>query len=480
MNDSAFNPNSAPGSADVNEPVHSSAIIETTDDRMAAYLIITQPSEDGLSLTLDDVLREFSESGIVTEPEKSIITSAITAKRYNERILVVRGTRPVNGVDGVVNYRFECSGVLKAKKNERDEMDYKDLGLVQNVLSGTVIADIIRETEGDDGIDLFGLPHKAMPGRPPKFLIGKGSVLNDDGTAIIAAVDGNLKWHKDHFAVEEVLVLGEDVGSATGNVDFIGDVHIKGNVFEGFTVKSGKNIVIAGTVTNATIEAGGNIDIKMGCVNSEIISKGSIKAGFCESSKIECGGDLVSSSFVACDIFCSGVTYAITGKGVIIGGKMTCLKGMVFNSVGTESYTKTKLTLGDGAILAEEKLELEVEEAKITEEIARLIQTVGMLNNAKKKAGVLSKEHEDVLATAIRQRFKLSNDIKKIRKRVTDIDASFLNNINLFVEVRKTVWPGVTVRIGELSKKIDHKYDRCRIAVDNAGDIAITPITGSI
>jgi uncharacterized protein (DUF342 family) len=218
----------------------------------------------------------------------------------------------------------------------------------------------------------------------------------------------------------------------------------------------------------------------MGCINSELISKGSIKVGFCESSTIDCGGDLTSASFVACDIFCHGTTFAISGKGIIIGGKITCLKGMLFNTVGSESYTKTRLTLGNGAILAEEKFELEKEEAKLTEETSKLVQTINMLNTAKKKHKSLPRNAEDALAAAIRARFKNSNEIKRIKKRVAQIEESFLDNVNLHIEIRKILWPGVTIRIAELRKRVEQKHDRCRITMDSNGEIAINPIVGSI
>jgi hypothetical protein len=447
---------------------------------MTAYLIFTAPLNGGHDITLDAAMNEIKESPVQVEINQNAIAQAISEKMYNNRIMFAKGTLPVNGLDGHIAYQFECTSALNPRKNERDEMDYKDLGLVTNILAGTVIAQITAPTEGDDGLDVCGAPHKAMPGKDAKFLVGKGTVLSEDGLTITAEIDGNLKWSKDHFTVEEVLLIGEDVGPATGNVDFIGDVQIKGNVLEGFSVKSKKNVLVNGTANNAYIKADGNIEIKMGSVNSELVSKGNIKIGFCESSTIDCGGDLTSASFVASDIFCHGTAFAITGKGIIIGGKITCLKGMVFNTVGSESYIKTRLTLGNGAILAEEKLELEKEEAKLTEQISKLIQMIDMLNANKKKFGSIPRDKEDMLSTAIRSRFKSSNEIKRIAKRIAEIEASFLDNANLNIEVRKSIWPGVTVRIGALSKKIDHKNDRCRISIDNTGDITVSPIVGSI
>jgi uncharacterized protein (DUF342 family) len=443
-------------------------------------MIITAPRAGGKEITFEDAMNEILGSSVSVEVNEAAIKEAISAKDYDRQIPIAQGIHAVNGLDGVVNYHFECSGMLKPNKNERDEMDYKDLGLVRNILAGTVIADITPQTNGEDGVDVRGNHHKAMPGKPPRFLVGKGTALNDDETAIVAAVDGNLHWQKDHFTVDEILVIAEDVGATTGNIDFIGDVQIRGNIFEGFTVSAKGNITINGTANNATVIAGGNVDIKIGCVNAVLNAKGNVKIGFCEGSTIECGGDLTSNSFVSCKIFCEGSAYAISGKGVVVGGEVTCLKGMTFNTVGSESYTKTRLYLGNGAILAEEKMNLEKEEAKITEQIGGLVQLIDGLNSIKKKKGSLPQEHEDRLASSIRMRFKLSNEVKHIKKKIAQIEERFLDNVNLHIEVRKSIWPGVTVRIGEMRKRIEDRYDRCRINLDNNGDIAVNGIQGPI
>ncbi|MCL1904136.1 MAG: FapA family protein [Oscillospiraceae bacterium] len=475
MNESAFTP-----ANEADDAIDSVVSIQLSEDKMIAYLIISAPHNGGAEATLEQVMLEVKDSDVSIEVDQNAISQAIASKNYGERAIIARGVQPVNGINGIVEYHFETSGALSAKINERDEMDFKDLGLVKNIFAGTVIADITPETPGEDGMDVCGNPHKPMPGKPPNYLLGTGTILNEDKTAIIAAVDGNLKWARDNFAVDEILVIAEDVGPITGNIDFIGDVQVKGNVFEGFSVKSKKSILVNGTVNNAEIIAGGNIEVKMGCVNTTLTSKGNIKTGFCESTTIDCGGDLTSSSYVACDIFCHGTAFAITGKGVIVGGKMTCLKGMVFNTIGSESYTKTGLTLGNGAILTQEKLELEKEEAKLTEEIGKLIQKIDTINNAKKKHGTVARALEDTLATSIRARFKLSNELKLGRKRIAEIEASFLDNDNLHIDARKAIWPGVSIRIGSERKKIEIKHDRCRVEVDNSGEIAVKPITGSI
>ncbi|MDR0196858.1 MAG: FapA family protein, partial [Oscillospiraceae bacterium] len=158
----------------------------------------------------------------------------------------------------------------------------------------------------------------------------------------------------------------------------------------------------------------------------------------------------------------------------------TSLKGITANTIGSESFLKTRITLGNDAILSEEKMSLEKEEANLTEQIGKLIQIIDMLNAHKKKSGSLTSEREDMLSSAIRTRFKYSNDIKLIRRRITEIDASILSSHNLYIEARKEVWPNVVIRIGTMNMKVENKNVRCRICMNSSGEIEYKPIVGSV
>lgn len=99
-------------------------------------------------------------------------------------------------------------------------------------------------------------------------------------TAILVYTNGS-------FCIEESLLIRGDVDVSSGNIDFIGDIMVKGNVMEGFSVTSKKNVTIFGTVTNGTVTADGDITIKLGSINSKLRSeKGSIKLDFCQNSSV--------------------------------------------------------------------------------------------------------------------------------------------------------------------------------------------------
>ena len=105
-------------------------------------------------------------------------------------------------------------------------------------------------------------------------------------------VDGHVSLVDDKVFVSDVYSV-EDVSTATGNIDYQGDVEVKGNVCENFSVKTRGNVFVQGVVEGATIEAGGNIVIARGMHGQ---NKGKLKAGgnviakFISAAQVETGG----------------------------------------------------------------------------------------------------------------------------------------------------------------------------------------------
>ena len=71
---------------------------------------------------------------------------------------------------------------------------------------------------------------------------------------MIAARSGHLEFANNAFHVRPVLEIKGDVDYGTGNIDFNGDVHIFGDVREGFDVRATGTIIINGLVEAATVE----------------------------------------------------------------------------------------------------------------------------------------------------------------------------------------------------------------------------------
>jgi len=95
----------------------------------------------------------------------------------------------------------------------------------------------------------------------PNITVGKNTLMTADGKYIVSACDGHIMYGTGCFNVEDTVTVKSDLDISVGNIDFFGDIYIKGNVMEGFSVKAGRSLKIEGTVFSADLAAGGDITI---------------------------------------------------------------------------------------------------------------------------------------------------------------------------------------------------------------------------
>jgi len=453
--------------------VHSTVEVSVNPNYTTAFMCISPPENGGVDVTVEKVMAALAEKNVSYGILDEDIELAVRQKRYGENICIAKWDMPQDGINGSIKFFYNPESHVAPIENEQGIVDYKNLGLVRNITAGTTIAAITMPTEGEPGKDIMGRVVMQKKGVPVKVNIGKGTSLINDGKEIIAAIDGNLVYKNGAFHVEETLVINGDVDVSSGNIDFIGAVTIKGSVFEGFRVTSKRNINISGSINGAEISAEGNVNIKIGSINSEIECKGDVKLGFCENSKIHAEGNVESASFVGSEVF-SGKKIIASGKGVIMGGKYTALDGIDASVIGSEKYVKTLLTLGNNAVLCEERDRLEKDVIELGDKAEQLGKMLITLAELAKKAK-LSPEREQLKTEALRNRLKMQSEIKKCRIRIAEIDDTLQLMQNLSVSCKRVIYPGVTIRINSCVLQVNAATNRARAAVEN-GEIVFKPL----
>lgn len=454
--------------------IHANADISVDPNCTTAFMTITAPENGGLEITAQKVYAAIQAKGVKFGLLEQDIIEAVEHKKYGENICIARWKPPVDGVDGRVEYFFHRETAFKPVEDENGNVDYKNLGLVRNVYRGTPIAKITLPTDGEPGMDIMGKAVHQRKGVPASVKVGKGTELVKEGTEIVASVDGNLTYSNGAFNIEESLLIRGDVDVASGNIDFIGDIVIRGNVMEGFAVTSKKNVTIHGTVTNGTVTADGNITVKLGCINSTLTSnKGSIKMDFCENSKISAAGSVESNSFVGGEVF-AGTAINAAGKGVMVGGKYTALQNITASVIGSESYAKTLVTLGNNAVLSEE---MDGHKRKIAEMADKVDQLGKILTTLTEmaKAGKLSPEREKMKVDAMRSRFQFQGEIKRLEARIKEIETTLQRKQNLSISCKKAFYPGVSLRINSYVLQVTTMTPHSRATIGD-GDIVMVPL----
>ena len=448
-------------------PINSVVEISIDPNKTTAFVSFSKPENGGMDVTMDKIMDVLDANFVSYGIQEENLEKAIAQKRYNENICAAKWTPPVNGIDGVIQYYFNKDKHVAPIEDENGNVDYKNLGLINNILAGTPIAEISMPTEGEPGTDITGATVPQKVGVPARYNVGAGTQLMNNDTQIVASVSGNLIFKNGAFVVEEKIVINGDVDVSSGNIDFIGDVTIKGSVFEGFRVVSRRSITIMGLVAKAELVAEGDIFVKGGVVNSKLVSKANVKIGFCENSNITAEGNVESSSFVGGEVFASEKIIAASGKGVLVGGKYTALNGVEASVIGSENYTKTIVTLGNNAVLSEEREKLEKENKSLEDQVDQLGKILITLHEYT-KSGKLSPERERMQTDARRSRIRLQNQVRANTRRIAEIEEMLQLTQNLSVTVKRILYPGVTIRINSSVLKVSAVENRVKAMVQGA------------
>ena len=330
--------------ADGRQQVKMDGRVEIRLDNGSKYanLVVFPSRGGGKDVTFQDVMLELKRNNVIYGIDENSIKKVINDKIFEVPVSVASATPPKKGANGYINFRFDKEHKLKPHQNEFGIADFRELDAIVPIHKNDIIADIVLPEEGIPGTDIFGNPIPAESGAATKVSLGKNTLVTTDGTKVVAACDGHIVFGNGSFQVEEAVTIKSDLDISVGNINFFGDVHVKGNVMEGFSINAGKNVKIDGSVFGGEIAAGGNVTIVGGCINSKLTCDGNAEIGFCENAELFVKGDLTSKQFVFCNAFCYGALTAKGPRGVISGGKITSMHDINANTIGSIKYTPTE------------------------------------------------------------------------------------------------------------------------------------------
>ncbi len=450
-------------------PVDFQIKVEVFPNELVAQIFIEAPKNNGLDVTKDAILEELKKARVSFGLDDALIEDIVSNKWYDKWFAIANGIAPINGENGEVSYLFseQVDGV--PEEDERGFVDYKERGLIRNTIKGTKIALITSPTQGKEGTSVRNRPLKQVVGKEAIIKLGQNTDFNENKSAVIAKENGNLIFKNGAFNIEKTIVIPENVDLTTGNIDFIGEVVVKGDVTEGFTVKGDGGVIVNGTVAHATIVSGKDLTIKHECIGSTITAKGKGLISFAESSKIKCQESLIGEAFMLCDIFCKGEIDVTKGKGLLSGGKIVATENITANIIGTKNFIKTSIYVGNNAILQEEKITFLGKIAEIDKNQASNIQSLEYLKETLSKGFAFTEDKKQLVKT-ITATFKM-NDLKKTRflSRIEEIDKLLQTKQYIQVICKKELYPGTVISINDSSLKIKQMSQFCSVVLGEDG-----------
>ena len=451
------------GKADIN--------IMVSRDRMEAFLQIELP-EGAARPDLDTVMAKLKEVGVKHGilPE----TVSLAVRQPGLRVLCAKGTPAESGVDAKIEVLVDQSQKGRPAELEDGSVDFKNISRYTDVEKGQVIAQKTPATSGIPGSDVLGNPVPPRPGKDVPLQPG-ANLQVVDGVRLVAATGGNLVTNNGKMSISPVLQIASDVDLSTGNIEFSGDVVIRGSVQEGFSVKAGGNVDIAGVVSGGSVE-GINVTVRLGILglNRGIIkATGNVVAKFIENAVVEANQDILVNDVVLHSHLSAGQKIRVEGKrGQIVGGVAAAGDEIVAKSAGTTSTIATELQAGVNPKLREEFFNLRKEIKPMEESLDQLQKGLFTLRSIDQN--LLPPAKKEMLLKLTRAQFNTMGQVDTMRKRLCELETACDELKGGQVRISDYVYPGVKIVIGALVKPIQETARYVTFYAD-AGEIRFRP-----
>lgn len=447
--------------------------ISTKNEGMEATICVYSPAPGGADVTIEQIRSAVAAKAIVYGVDWDLLENIAKEKLYDAIFTFAQGDPKEDGKNGRVTPRYDEVRKLKPKLLEDGTVDFRDLGAVVNIRKGDPICDIEEATPGKNGKNIYGTELAAIPGKPATVPMGTNTAINGDGTLLIAQKDGNLRYDRGKFLVETEFVVNGDVDVSTGNIRFIGDIIVKGNVETGFVVESDKSITVNGMVNGVQLIAGESVSVRNGAINSEITAKeGSVKVGFAENCRITCKSGLKTASMVSCSVHCEGDIDCTSNPGTIVGGSYEVFGSIHCMVLGHRSYISTNIELGNLTLINREQEMLKQQIDALNIDIEKLEGTVNLIKALREKGVQLDQQKEQLMTAAVRLKVQKTMEKKPLLARTVELDSFEAGVRAMTVQVSRALYPNVKIAIGAANTVNRNEYGKC-IARSNGEEIVI-------
>lgn len=234
-------------------------------------LIVSEEKEIHCSLSYSDIMRKLEDLRVKHCFNQDEILRALETK-VPGTYEIATGIQPKQGNDGWIEITVDLDIQEGPKEKEDGRVDYREIKTIPKVERGKVIAVVHPPIPGQIGYTVTNEPIPAKQTLPIVLKAGKGVAVADG--KIVATESGRPKIEQRGQLVKVSIMpklrhIG-DVNLTSGNIRFIGDVEILGEVEERMLVEADGDIMLNKTVNMATITSYGAIISYGNIIGSEL------------------------------------------------------------------------------------------------------------------------------------------------------------------------------------------------------------------
>lgn len=348
-----------------------SITIEENGNKAYAYI----PWIRGNMVTKEDIYQDLERREIVFGVKEDAIADLIDKRRMNEKILIAEGIPAKKGKDGWFEWFVRLDLPRIPAPLPDGGVDYVNIEAFEMVEEGEKIAVYHRAEEGSNGKNIYGETIHAENGIEKKPLRGIGFRIEPDGVTYTSKINGKFEFAAGRIIITNMLVIREDVTAVTGRLEVDGSVYVVGSIYSGGYIKATGDIIIEHNVETCRLIAGGNIMIKTGsCSKNDcyIDAGGEVSGSFFEAANINAGGNVKANYIMNSTIKTMGRVVVSGSKGMLLGGKISAVRGVDTYNLGNRLHLKTILDIGRNELYEKELAAYEKRREKLLSDLEAL------------------------------------------------------------------------------------------------------------
>lgn len=436
-------------------PQDSRLEVYLSEDSMQAFAKMSPPKNGGKTLRTEDIEKHLQDAGVIHGIKHDVIEDIVIKQLFFTQSLIAEGTPPTASKNGEIQLKFQSHGKPSPEEDAHGKVDYKNIGVIQTVAKGDLLAVRTQSQPGTPGKSVLGGEIPSPPGLLPPWKLGVHCYLSEDENSLYAEIEGRPVIDRDgSIRVDEVCLL-ENVDYSTGNVDFPGTIIVEGRIADDFRLKTKGSLIIKKSIGRVFLHAEGDIVLSggvMGRSGGLIESESDIYAKFAEQANLKAGKSIfiteasMHSNLVAGkDILLEG------GRGELIGGEAIAGGSILANKIGAVVETKTSLLIGIPPKVLNEIDVLKKDIADKTAILEKITITLSKLQDIAAKKDLTAEEQ--AMLTKLKKAYRKFSDTKKnLLQQYEDFIAKYEPSPKSYVKIEKTIFPRVNVNFGKGKK----------------------------
>lgn len=409
-----------------------------------------------LEVSLDWLMQELKSVGISfnSHPElEDAVRVAIESHKDLTGMDIAKGI-PANASTGPsIRESYRLMDSVDIGKT----IDIREMQQRRIVNAGDLIAEVVYKNPGNKGKNVYGIEIPEPPSEAFDFTIGEG--IDQRGLQFFARTDGLPKIENNVITLSRALVHEGDVNLKTGNIRYNGSAEIKGSIDTGATVEVTGDLIVHGTIQDAFVRVGGNLEVRNGIVTGEkgiVRVKHDIKASFIENSHIICNGSVIVKKAILNSRIASGQNIQTLDKtGIIAGGVLTCGKNIQCGNLGFKIGTQTQISCG---INWKAKLSFDLREQRLAK-LASLAdaERANLRELMRKKDGQKTKKHEQMIKDIQSKLTRMRDIQEKLKKHVDAASRQITHDLESRIYVLGTLFTNLRMELGGVHVPVSHE-----------------------